>query len=381
MIAIPKLNYAGLWQELGLGPLVQPSGPSIDGLSNVFASTSFWQTPLADDAPLETSASKNGTTGGKNSYVQRLVNQAHYTKTSTPVAGYNDPPYNVYVNIGSYSLPYYIIPPDHPTQKVTWMTDNGNGPPADDELANGLQLVLNEVPVPIGPAGERFETYYGMDMCAGGTDREVVFYKPDTDELWEFWLWNWNDDEERYECGYGGYLANVSESDGVLPHNWGARATSLCAMGGVGTMTELMNGVIPHMLGLGLTVTGDHDLPLYYQAPATRYDSASVTPSQSFLDGIPEGTMFRLPHDYEIDPDLYDITKIIITAARDYGLIVVDTSGTVNFQMEDDRTLGTPYCSVTENNYSTLITNGGNYWGNLMDDFPWSDLVQLAVPS
>jgi hypothetical protein len=381
---------------LYLGPLPPPANrtglyvnqPPVEPHQRYF--TGLWQQPLASDHPLEDRADFNGTadfTNNRNGtpYATRLANLSTYSTTSTPVAGLYARGDNTV--IGHDAAPLYIIPnADHPRQPVVWMTNNGAGPAAPDYVSAGLQTKLASVPVPTGPAGERFDTFYGRQLAAAGSDQQLVIYDSFTHEMWEFWLFSWNTTRNRYECGYAGYVADALIAPEALPNLWGARATSLPLHPSVLTRVEWEEGVIRHPIGLSVQTVKSGFLP-----PATREDAAITahTGGADARDAVPEGAWFRLPASYMVDTNRYPTNPgnskmfaMITRAARDYGLIVTDgTGGTMDIAWEADNAIGTPYSPLA---VSTLPVqadyNSGPYYGNgsiLAFDFPWSQLVQL----
>lgn len=341
----------------------------------------LWTTPLAGDHPLEDRPAYNGTADTTNNrggspHADRLARQARYHSGSTPVAGLYAQGYSTIVDRNA--APIYTIPtPDHPTQLVQWRVNNGTGADADLTANNGLQTHFQQVPVPVGPQGEWFETYYGRPPQHGaGDDRHLVIHNPFTHEVWEFWRFAWNATLGRYECGYGGYIPDVRECV-ALPNQWGARATSLPLAGGVMLRREYLMGSFRHPLALAVPVV----LQAGFISPATREDGtlhANVVGGDT-RDAIPEGAWFRLPAGYPVNPSKPKLWRMIVTAARDYGMVVVDgTGGTVTLAAESSRPIGTPY-SVLGADPMPSGTEPTPYFGsaNVLTTFPWEDLVQL----
>lgn len=335
----------------------------------------LWTTPLADDAPLETDPAKNGTVNGGTPYATRLANQANYTPTSTPVAGYYTSGYNTVIQQGA---PLYIIPPGpHPTRKVWVMTNNGAGPEADDRWAAGLRTHFLDVPIPVAPNGGRFEPYYGRDISYTSGDKHLIIYRPETGELWEMWLFSYNANADRYEMAYGGYTANVATAPEAYPNNWGARATSLPLVGGLMLNTEYAEGEFRHPLTVSIPVVKDGFL-----APATRQDGwlNAACAGNDTRDGVPEGAWFRLPAGYPIPASKSRMWQMIVMAARDYGIIVSDqTGGTVTMNVEAPFPINTPYSSLKAKTFPDTGSSGGQFWGSgdVLLTFPWRDLVQV----
>jgi hypothetical protein len=351
-----------------------PGGPELLPQESHGFFTGLWTTSLSDSHPLETDPSKNGTADADGRpYAARFAAQARYHSDSSPVAGLYAPGYSTIITEGA---PLYVIPPgDHPTRTVTWMLSNGEGPEAPLDAADGLQHAFMDVPIPVGPNGERFEQYYGRDIAGAGSDQQVAIYKPETGEMWEMWLFTHNPHLDRYEMGYGGYTRDVRTAPEALPHQWGARATSLPLIAGVMLNDEYASGGFHHPLSVAIPVVK----PNAFLAPATREDGYIVahTVGHDARDAVPEGAWFRLPPDYVIDESKPPLWQMIVRAARDYGIVVADgTGGSMSFAVEDDRTSGTPYARWP----AQTLPGDPYYWGpeNVLNTFPWESLVQLS---
>jgi hypothetical protein len=338
---------------------------------------SGWTTKLSDSAPLETDPQLNGTVGGHASYAKRFANMARYTNTSQPVAGFYAPGYSAIID--PTAAPVYIISDPHaPTQKVTWMMNDGKGPEAPLDAADGLQQAFLEVPIPTGPAGQQFESYYGRALEAGGPDKQLVIYVPETGQMWEMWQFQYSPMRQRYEMGFGGYAPDVRHSPIALPHGWGARATSLPLAAGIMLQAEYKEGVFPHPLAVAIPVVKDGFIP-----PATRQDTilARATVGGDDRDAIPEGAWFRLPAGYPVDTTKPKLWQMVVTAARDYGIVVVDgTGGSLTFSAEGANAVGTPYSRLQTPALPNPTGPDNPYHGNsnVLNDFPWDDLVQIA---
>ncbi len=319
--------------------------------------------PLPDDAPLAEDSDRNSTA---------IAAQATYTPESTPVAGFYPPGYNTVIKMRDFSVPVYTVPEDHLTTRVTWV--DGDRQPHVAGSAAGLQETWDAVPVPQD---------VGRQLQAEGTDGHLVIWQPSTDTAWEFWVFESATDDGRgpYTAMYGARIAEASRSTGVLPNNWGARATSLELEGGVMRMEDYREGRFPYALAVGLPVLDTTAVP-----PATRADGGkSATPSQSMQHALSEGMRFRLPADYActregLGPESTRLLEMMCVAVRDYGLLVVDeTGGSVHLYAEDDRTVGTPYQELEVSPWDEV---GEQFAGPeaVLQNFPWDDLQQVAPP-
>lgn len=360
--------------------------------------TGLWRNPLAANAPLEDRAAYNGTDDATNNrantpYATRLAHIATYSTVSTPVAGLYARGDNTIM--ATDAAPLYIIPTaNHPRQRV-WFVQNGTVLP--DSFAASLPTKFLSVPVPCGPAGQRFETYYGRTIEAAGSDKQAVFYDPSTGEMWEVFGFSWNATASRYEAIYGGYVPDARTAPEALPNSWGGRATSLPVVAANLLRVEWEEGVIRHPIGVGIPVVKPGFL-----APATRQDNIlnTGTPADYWhtagndgRDAVPEGAFFRLPASYVIDENKYPASPakskmfaMLTRAARDYGLIISDgTGGSMTVGWEAPNAVGTPYSPITTSTLPVQADyNAGPYYGNgsmLAYDFPWSQLVQVKYIS
>ena len=257
----------------------------------------------------------------------------------------------------TYSTPaIYVAPWWAPTKKVT-LINKETGKPFNP---SGLQEYCEAVPMPEVskiPAG---------NINSGG-DKELVVIRANqngTVEMWEFWKGEEEEEKGGDHANYGGYIADLRTFKGVLPNNWGARASSLACMGGTITLQDLVEvslgkTIIGHAIGIAVPVTGPS-----FVAPATRADKGGgydnqlpaeyeyesgkqANPAASNADAIEEGMWFRFPA--AAKPAEYGITKplevAIFNACQKYGYFIDDNSGksACTFNVECPIVLGSPY--------------------------------------
>jgi hypothetical protein len=298
----------------------QPQQPPALADGQLFAPTSFWNTRLADNAPID---AKSG------AYVRRLQ---ELLKRWSP-----------YVNTTRYSTPVYTVPADQPTVRVTLDKDNS----AD------LQAVFEEVPIPPGA------------QPAEGTDRHMVVWQPATDTIWEFWAARRLSDG--WHARYGGRMTHVSSNPGHYTDNprWGATATSLPLLGGLMRIDELKAGEVDHALAIALPEIRAGA----YSWPAQRTDGES-----SHLNAIPEGARFRIDPGLDLSTlHMAPIVRTMAIAAQRYGIVVRDGAGAVTFYAEDPTpTRQNPFIGA-----DGLF--GGHYITDLLWDFPWEHLQVLKT--
>lgn len=202
---------------------------------------------------------------------------------------------------------------------------------------------------------------------ANGTDRHLVIYQPSTDTMWE--MWEAYNTTGNWTCSWGGKISNMSRSDGIVPivggEKWGATATSLPLLGGLMTVEELTNLYIPHVLAFAIP----------YSQPTPNWSWPALrTDGRGTIDPVfpLEGQRFRLPASLNITAlGLTPVMQAIVTAARDYGLVIRDTAGAVVIYAEQPRSgEPNPYFGTT------------GIWENkgipsLINSFPWAQLQAL----
>ena len=302
------------------------SGTTAYSLSTPFSATSFWNTPLPDNAPLHPNSSV---------YVQNIVRQVR-----THYSTYGD------ISTYSYTPPIYVVPDDTPPVKVRH-SDCTNGGSID----TGLESQFAAVPIPADA------------VPSEGTDSQMVIYQPSSGQLWDFWR-----GEKRVEGWYtcwGGRIQNVSNSQGIFKWPYGATATGLPFLGGIITIGQLQSGSINHALGIGIMETraGIHSWP------ANRHDGWV-----NDENAVAEGQRFRLPSNLDLDSmNMHPVARMIAKAVQKYGLVIWDTGGYVGFGAENpariiSKGLSDPYIAIYDGTPSYEI----------LKEFPWEQLQALA---
>ncbi|MEK7514586.1 MAG: putative Ig domain-containing protein, partial [Patescibacteria group bacterium] len=262
------------------------------------------------------------------------------------------------INKGDFSSPIYIVT-DPSTVKVPVTIVQGGSEatwsPFNSIAKKGVRVPTNALP-------------------ATGSDGSLAIWDQIDDVYYDFW--QLKKVNGAWQASWGGYIVDVSNSDGIIPvikNVWGgpeaqgSTATSLPLMGGAIYLAELKAGVIPHALGFAIPQG-----PNKFVWPAMRTDGGV-----QYWEGpnaLPAGTRFRFPANIVIDPNWAPIVKMIVTAIRDYGLVIQDRAGAVVLYIEDTRQYGSG--DLTSQFF------GGKYAYELMSQqFPWSKLQVLTVPS
>jgi hypothetical protein len=312
-------------------PSSPPPAPSGTGF-RFFSPSSFWNTPLAEDAGLDPDSTALTTAFEKQ---VALARQA------------GSPPW---INTTDYSVPIYTVPADQPTVPVRL---------ASPFFAPALQSAWSDVPL---PADAR---------PAAGSDRTLVVWQPSTDRMWEFWKLARADGE--WSAGWGGAMQAVSANPGVYGPDawpgakpwWGSSASSLSIAGGLITLEDLQRGRIDHALALAIPNVRAG----FYAHPAQRTDGTSSNPLS-----LPEGAHLRLDPSLDLAAlHLPRMTLMLAEAAQRYGIVVRDRAKVTHFFAEDPGPTGAnPYLGA-----------GGHFEGQspgqLLSQFPWDRLQLLKM--
>jgi hypothetical protein len=300
------------------------------GGSRLFAAGSVWNQPLPVNVPLDPSSPKR---------IASLMDDI------------NPPGPGVWLNWSQYSVPVYQVSANQPTVRVSL-----------DVGAPMLQSAWQAVPIPAAA------------IPAAGSDASAVIYQPSTDKMWEFWQLSKQSDG--FHARWGGAMASVSSNPGyyssaswpALPPgagwDWGSSASSLPAVAGLMTISELRSGHIDHALSVATTQACK-----WYVWPAQRTDGTS-----NDSNCLPEGAHLRL------DPSL-DLTKLSLPpialmmaqAMQKYGIIVHDTTNSsVTFYAEQPADGTDPYSGP--NGFF-----GGQPEWQFLRELPWSHLQLLKL--
>ena len=260
-----------------------------------FAANSYVHKPLAPNAPIDPNSA---------AWVAELTRQVN-----TYSAGV--------VCVVSGEAPIYIVGPDQPTVKVIATSGDANAPI--------LQARLLAVPMP-DP-----DHFVVQDP---GDDHSVVIYQPSTKTCWELWIAQKTGAKTTDSTGrlvdewgarWGGRMDNIDQNPGWWSNNFGASGSGLPLIAGYMTVNDLVHKrKIEHPIYLCVYAT----LAEHWSLPAQRTDGGNYG-RQHF----PDGTRFRLDASLT-DADIAslassEVWRIVLTAIRDYGMIVRDKGGGV----------------------------------------------------
>lgn len=318
----------------------QPSHAAV----RLFSPSSFWNAPLAPDAPLDHNSAA-------------LSDQLHNMALQEESAGIGP-----WIQTNSYTTTIYKVPADQPTERVEL---------SDGTLAwrQSLQAAFDTVPIPPGA------------RVSAGTDAQTTIWQPATDKLWELFQAS-KDAQGNWHANFGGAIKDVSQSPGYYTRDswpgaaswWGANATSLPMIGGTIRLDELRQGHIDHALAMDIPAARSG----VFSWPAQRTDGFGGP------DAIPEGARFRLDPNLEIARlHLPRLVRMIAEAAQRHGMVVRDQTGSGNaigFYVEDttiDGPSADPFWAGGRPRPDGYLN--GRWPNALMAKFPWRHLELLKM--
>jgi hypothetical protein len=310
----------------------QPVPASAEAPERFFSPTSFWNTPVPADAPLDP---------GSEQVVDALARQVGLERAAKKGPA---------IITSEYSVPIYTVAADQPPVEVQLQSPY---------VATALRDAWKAVPLP--PSAE----------AARGRDRHLVVWQPSSDRLWEFW--HLAGGPGTWAAEWGGAIDGVSGSSGAYGPDawpgasptWGASASSLSIAGGLITLRDLERGQIDHALAMSLR---DVRAGLFL-LPARRSDGESGDPLS-----LPEGAHLRLDPSLDLSTlHLPPLALMMAEAAQRYGIFVRDVAANVTFYAQDPINIGRdPYRGP-----------GGYFEGSypqaLLAAFPWESLQLLAA--
>lgn len=272
---------------------------------------------------------------------KRRIELPHSSLLVNDIVSQTSPSTNPWINTVEYSTPVYYA--DMSTPKVQVYHTGQSGSNFERDMKS----------VPVHPSWEP----------ATGTDGHITIIDLAAKRLWEFWKFKREDG--KCFASWGGMMPDIF-NNGVVPkvgeEMRGATATSFPMLGGTILMDELEASVIPHMLAFSLRHPEWSFIP-----PALRTDG-SVGEATGV---IPAGQIFQFPEDIVIDQTWTPLTKMMVTAVRDYGMIQRDRSGCFAFYIEDisHRGLGAePYKAYY----------GGKALWDVIKQFPFNQLKAVG---
>jgi hypothetical protein len=253
---------------------------------------------------------------------------------------------NAWINGVGFGPPIYFVTSTDPIIKFQLPVSS----PIDTELRAGIHVPSKFAASP-------------------GTDGHVCIIDLSANKEYDLWQAKPTTTPGIWTAASGGILPSVSVSDGTLARlvYWNsATATHLPLAGGVVRKVHLESGIIPCALAFATPNCASG-----FVYPAKSSDGSDPT-------SIPAGTRFRFPLSVWINPAWTPLTKMLVVAARDYGIILRDTTGgsATVFYVEDT----TQYGITSTDAFLAPYLAGKHIWdvvGTKIADgeFPWSQLV------
>ena len=291
-----------------------------------FASTSFWNTPLPANTPVDPKS---------DAYAAEIQRQI---TTYVGIAA---------TNTATYSPPIYTVGPSVPTTTVQF-----NNCQNKSWVDPAFMAQISAVPIPSDA------------VASAGNDGEMVVWQPSTDTVWELWKAE-NRADGWYAC-WGGRITNASQNQGLFPFPFGVAASGLSLLGGTMRIDELQNRQINHAISFALVEVRQG----VYSWPANRTDGLIAD-----VNVTSEGHRFRLDPTLDVDSlNISPTAKAIAKAMQTYGAVVRDKSGTVSLYGENPVPMMN---SGAANPYIQIF--GGTPSYNVMNNFPWNRLQTLPM--
>ena len=251
-------------------------------------------------------------------------------------------------NAYQYNSGVYTVPANQPKVRVEFDDCQQKGYiPAN--LFTGRKQFLD---VPVPPHA----------IPAKGTDGEMSIYDPAADKIWEFWQMRRKG--SGWSACWGGRIDDLSTSQPIFTHPYGATATGLLLAGGMVSADDVRRGRIDHAIPIAVIDVARFDR---FSWPANRSDGNSTDP-----DSVLEGQRLRLDPSIDVTSlDLTPIGQMVARAAQEYGFVVVDKGGAVAVLAES----GEPEKALTGRNpWDTLL---GGTDSRLLRNFPWERMQAI----
>lgn len=301
----------------------------------LFATSSFWNTKLQPDAPIHPNSAK---------FVADLIRQ---TKPDAS-KGIQWPPAFACERCPSI---YIVTDPNIPKVPVKIVS---NGVTLAKTAIYKIFMEGIRIPVSALPSNV-------VDSAMGIWDKVDDIYS-------DFWQMRKVNGE--WQASWGGQIKDVSNSDGIMPtlidgygnpEKTGCTATGLPHAGHLIKLAELKAGVIPHVIGITTP-----NIPNRWVWPAQRCDSGGPF----YPDSPPEGTRYRLPADFIIPASAAPLTRMVMQAIKDYGIVQYDRGENVVIPIENTTQYGETIAQFM--NGMTI------YDANLLAQIPFDKFKVLA---
>jgi hypothetical protein len=233
---------------------------------------------------------------------------------------------------GQYTYPLYLVESSTPLRsvKLSGLYSDVTGTATSDD-----RLVRSSAPTVQVPARDEFS-------AAAGTDGQIIIVNPATGDEWAFW--QLKKDSAGNWTATNGYHYNVNW-DGVPPRDssgrpFGSRGAGVTYYSGLIRPYEIQRGYIDHALAFAYNYASPN-----WIYPASKSDGKSTDPN-----ALPEGARLQL------DPTMTETQLrnagcssaaiVIAKAMQEYGMYVIDNSGSDKVMLEYSGTASPSWTSL-----------------------------------
>ena len=282
---------------------------------------------------------------------------------------------HVGINYSQYTAPIYVVGDDVPEQYVAHRNNTGTF-----AVNPAMQAHFVAVPIP------------DYAQVSVGTDRQMLIYRPTTDEFWELFNVKLQADltEPPYDlpildpagksvkwvARWGGHMTNASKNIGQWTKPFGQMASGIPVLAGIVLAHEMKTALampgyasLPHAIKVALSPWCAHWS--LFSWPANRSDGNRPT---SEPNRIRYGQRFRLNPALDLAsyPNLHPMAKVMFKTFQKHGGITADRGGLLTVAFENRQrwlALGKP------EPWAAMFAGKPTY--DVFDGFPWSHLQWL----
>jgi hypothetical protein len=313
----------------------------------------FKQSVFSEDATALARASTEEV--ATNHYALKLANQLNYANKAYDYKSEGAGPrfygytgigyagtgsnFRAFVNTLIFSRPIYRVSASQPTTRV-WrvkLSTETLCTVKEEEEKSMLGSYFEHVPMPL-PSEIVAGSPNAHQVFPEGTDKPVGVWRPATDEYWEMYQLSQfaaGEHKGEWKFALGGYMANVSLSNGIMPVGWGSSSSGLAFAGHGISMEDLVRvlrgGKIGHALGLEIPCTKGPNKTAHLE-PATSNDSQAITAKiPTFTANLETGKLGQLR---SVSSFLYAAVGMTVTGPK------LKAGTTITSVSESGKTLG-----------------------------------------
>lgn len=261
---------------------------------------SFFSRPYGPDSPWNTVISLSPRIHPDNgALISRLATKPALTSDPT-----------------QYAFPVYEIGPGTPRRSVKLSGYFSTYTDEHTRRGHGFSPTVDGVPVPPNA------------VQSDGSDGIIIFWDPASGDEWGFWRW---EDSGGQAMAQNGYRYNTRWA-GRFPDGLAGRGAGVPYFAGLVRPWEIAAGRIDHALAFAYAWPSPD-----FVYPASKSDGRGTRG----LD-LPEGSRLQLdPSLTEADFEGMGLTpaaRVVARALQEYGMIVIDNSGSTKVMLEDNKT-------------------------------------------